>query len=123
MLTREEATPLTHRPIERIIDLVTKGTNLRDKIASGTDAERASAQPDQGAETNPMPETVSQDPLAPAPGEETADALLIYSRERYLAARRGEIPREDFAADLVRHVRTQAPRRVLRAAAAAIRNA
>lgn len=86
LVTAPEASP----------ELAMKGDDMGDEQGRGSEASSASPTP-----------TPSERPLVPKRGQEDADALIIYPRDRYLAARRGEISRADFANDLVRHVQAQ----------------
>jgi hypothetical protein len=107
---------------EAYTELVTKGTSMTEGHSPGKDAESFPPEPEAGGQQLPSSDELFGNSLAPAPGQETADAVVIYPRDRYLAARRGETPREEFARDLVRHVQAQSRRVVAVAAQQAIRH-
>lgn len=79
---------------------------MAEDLKPGMDAESVSPRVDVEP-TEPSSVEPATNSLAPGPGQESADALVIYPRERYVAAARGLTPREDFARDLVAHVRGQ----------------
>lgn len=64
-----------------------------------------------GSWSEPEASEIPDSVLQPRVDEINADALLIYSRTRYLAARQGLVSPHEFALDLARHVRSQLPAR------------